>query len=221
MNIEGLENTLTLGNFLICIGSGLLIGVILALSYRYKTKSTKGFVSTLILLPAIVSFVIMLVNGNIGTGVAVAGAFSLVRFRSIPGTAKEIGTIFLAMSAGLAIGMGFIIHALIFTAILSLIVIILKVSKLGERNSKDRYIKLTIPENINYTVEFKDLFDKYTTKTELLTVKTANLGSLFKLKYECNLKNEDLEKEFIDELRCRNGNLEVHISKVADTLSDL
>lgn len=201
-------------NFILCVGTALLIGLILSFVYTYKNKYTKSFVITLATLPAIVCVIIMMVNGNIGAGVAVAGSFSLVRFRSVPGTAKEIGAIFLALGAGLIIGMGYLAYGLLFTLILGLINLLYVRIGLGEKKHGhlDKTMDITIPEDLNYTEIFTDLFEKYTTSYELVRVKTTNMGSLFKLTYHFTLNNVTDEKIFIDDLRCRNGNLEISCS---------
>ena len=200
-------------NFLICVGLSLLLGAVMALSYTYKTRYTKSFLLALATLPAVVCVVIMMVNGNIGTGVAVAGAFSLVRFRSAPGTAKEIGMIFLAMSAGLIAGMGYLGYAVLFTLILCLVSMLYSAIDFGEkRTSRYKTMSVTIPEDLNYTEVFDDILNKYTDKYELKKVKTTNMGSMFRLTYDVSLKDRSLEKEMIDALRVRNGNLEISIS---------
>lgn len=193
----------------------LVIGVFFAVSYTYKSRYTKSFVITLAMLPAVVCVVIMMVNGNIGAGVAVAGAFSLVRFRSVPGTAKEIGTIFLAMGAGLIAGMGYLAYAALFSLILGLVGILCHKFSFGEKRGacKDKTLRITIPEDLDYTHVFDDLLNQYTTAFEVVSVKTTNLGSLFKLTYNVTLKNVAEEKELIDALRCRNGNLEISMSR--------
>lgn len=198
-------------NFLICVGTALVIGLILAFVYTYKNKYTQSFVVTLSLLPAIVCVVIMMVNGNIGAGVAVAGSFSLVRFRSVPGTAKEIGAIFLAMAAGLITGMGYLGFGVLFTLVLGLINLLYIQLGLGEKKQShlDKTFEITIPEDLNYSDIFDDLFERYTRTHELIRVRTTNMGSLFKLTYNLTLNSSDEEKAFIDELRCRNGNLEI------------
>ena len=168
---------------------------------------------TLAILPAIVAVVIMMVNGNVGAGVAVAGAFSLVRFRSVPGTAKEIAIIFLAMATGLISGMGYLGIAVLFAVVLGLVFLVLNVSPIGEADDRLKLLKITIPEDLNYTDAFDDLFEKYTRNASLMDVKTTNMGSLFKLSYHIRLKDASQEKAFIDELRCRNGNLEISISR--------
>lgn len=202
-------------DFLICIGTALLIGVFLAAVYTVKTNYTKSFVITLATLPAVVCVVIMAVNGNVGAGVAVAGAFSLVRFRSAPGSARDIGTIFLAMGAGLMCGMGFIAYALLFAVIMgiALMVFTLIGTKSNRESRTRRTLRITIPEDLDYTEIFDDLFEKYTKENELISVKTVNMGSLFRIIYNITLKDASQEKSFIDELRCRNGNLEISIAR--------
>ncbi len=206
-------SAITLTSFLLCVGTALILGLVTSLSYTIKTKYTKSFVVTLATLPAVVTMIIMMVNGNLGAGVAVAGTFSLVRFRSIPGTAKEIGAIFLAMGTGLAVGMGYIGYAIIFTIILNGLGIIYTLSPVGEPKLTQRILSITIPEDLNYTDAFDDLFMSYASEYELLNVKTTNMGSLFKLTYDIDLENIGAEKEFIDALRCRNGNLEIAMAK--------
>lgn len=209
--------------FLACIAVSLVIGVFIAMVYSYKSKYTKSFLVTLALLPAIVCVVIMMVNGNVGTGVAVAGAFSLVRFRSLPGTAKEIGTIFLAMSAGLITGMGYLGYAILFSLIMGMIMLFYTKVGFGEKRMADeaRILRITIPEDLDYSGIFDDLFEKYTESASVLSVKTTNMGSMFKLTYQIMLKDIRQEKEFIDELRCRNGNLEISMSRQESGLDEL
>ena len=212
-----------IGSFMACLGAAIVLGIVVALFYTYKNKYTKSFLITLALLPAIISAIIMMVNGNIGAGVAVAGAFSLIRFRSVPGTAKEIGAIFLAMAAGLMLGMGFIGFAAIFVIIVGLVGIILTELHFGEKETQvcDKVMRITIPEDLDYGGVFDDLFTEYTSKHQLTNVKTTNMGSLFKLTYNLTLKNAGTEKEFIDKLRCRNGNLEISSSFQETKLSEL
>lgn len=200
--------------FLLCIAVAIITGIILALVYTVKSRSSKSFVMTLALLPAVVCVVIMMVNGNVGAGVAVAGAFSLVRFRSAPGTAREIVAIFIAMGAGLITGMGYLAYAVLFTVILSAAMYVYTVTDFGMRKSDGDYkvLRITIPENLDYTGVFDDIMDDYTEKSELVSVKTSNMGSLFKLTYNVTLKDKEKEKEFIDKLRCKNGNLEISIA---------
>lgn len=205
---------ITLGSFLKCIGAALVLGIILALVYCFRTAHSRSFTVTLALLPATVAAVIMMVNGNLGAGVAVAGTFSLVRFRSTPGTAKEIGAIFVAMAVGLACGMGYPSFGIVFGAIMALAMLLLNLIGFGgSRNAAmSRILKITVPEDLDYPQIFDDLFEKYTTGVKLTSVKTTNLGSLNRLSYELTLRNGVSEKAFIDDLRCRNGNLEISMS---------
>ncbi len=205
---------LPLSSFAVCILCSLIIGLLLAVSYMYRTRYTKSFVATLALMPAAVCVVIMMVNGNVGAGVAVAGAFSLVRFRSAQGSAREISAIFLAMGAGLIAGMGYIAYALLFSAILSAVSMIYNSVGFGSRRNLSRYktLHITIPENLDYTGVFDDLLCEFTSSYELVQTKTTNMGSLFKLTYQLVMKDSKSEKEFIDKLRCRNGNLEITVS---------
>lgn len=220
---EGSKDAISVGNFFICFAAALVLGVILAGGYTIKGRYTKSFAITLAILPAVVCVVIMLVNGNIGAGVAVAGAFSLVRFRSQPGSAKEIVAIFIAMCSGLLAGMGYIAFAVIFTIVMAVILLVLNIVKIRIRKQapKEKTLRITIPEDLNYTEVFEDLFQKYTQSYETVSVKTTNMGSMFKLKYNIVLKDASQEKEFIDELRQRNGNLEIMISYREETQNEL
>ena len=202
-------------DFLICIGSAILLGLLLAFAFSIKSRFTKSFVTTLALMPAIVCVVIMMVNGNVGTGVAVAGAFSLVRFRSAPGTAREIAAIFLAMGTGLICGMGYIGYAALFTMIMGVLFALYNILDLGvsRRMSINKSVRITIPEDLDYTTVFDDIFKEYTTSCQLVKIKTTNMGSMFRLTYNLTLRDAAKEKEFIDKLRTRNGNLEIMVSR--------
>lgn len=209
-----LSSVISVGDFLLCIAVSLIIGLITAFSYMYGTRYTKSFVITLAILPAVVCVVIMMVNGNVGTGVAVAGAFSLVRFRSVPGTAREIGMLFLAMGSGLIAGMGYLGFALLFSVVMCAAFVLYSTVNFGSKKSFENYktLTVTIPENLNYSEVFEDIFSEYTVSSEMIRVKTVNMGSMFKLTYNIVLKELGREKEMIDELRKRNGNLEISIS---------
>lgn len=209
-------------DFLICLVSSLIIGIIIALSYMYKNRYTKSFVITLATLPAVVCVVIMMVNGNIGAGVAVAGAFSLVRFRSVPGTAKEIGMIFLAMGTGLVLGMGYVAYAFLFAVIMCVVNLLYTlISSKVKHKAIHKTIKITIPEDLDYTGVFDELFTKYASYFELIQVKSTNMGSMFRLSYDVILKDVDKEKELIDKIRERNGNLEIMVSRQETTPTEL
>lgn len=206
---QALASSFSLKTFLILTFSSLVLGGLIALIYKFKTRCSKSFVVTLMLIPAIVQMIIMLVNGNLGTGVAVMGAFSLVRFRSLPGSAKEICSIFLAMAVGLATGMGYIGVAALFVVIIGAVSILYQLLYIRPGADTQRKLRITIPESLDYLAVFDDIFKKYTTEVQLDQVKTASLGSLYKLQYYVKLKDLKKEKDFIDELRIRNGNLEI------------
>ena len=214
---------ITVTDFLLCMATALVAGMILAGGYMWKNRYTKSFVFTLALLPAVVCVVIMMVNGNVGTGVAVAGAFSLVRFRSVPGTAREIAMLFLAMGAGLIAGMGYLGFALLFTALMCIVSLLYNAFDFGSGKNADKYksIRITMPEDLDYSGVFDDIFERYTTAWRAVKVKTVNMGSMFRVTYDITLRDAALEKQMIDELRCRNGNLEISVSRQETTVSEL
>lgn len=210
-----ITDSFSIETFFICLICSILLGAATAWVHSLYSNSSKGFVMTIALLPSIVQLVIMLVNGNLGTGIAVMGAFSLIRFRSVPGNAKEINSIFLAMAVGLATGTGYIAVAAIFVIIIGGISILYNITSFGETKIREKELKVTIPEGLDYTGIFDDLFEQFTKKHELIQVRTSNMGSLYKLDYRIQLKNSSEEKALIDALRCRNGNLEISCGKVS------
>lgn len=218
-----MTSVISVSDFLLCVGSALVIGLILAGFYMYHTRYTKSFVATLALLPAVVCVVIMMVNGNVGTGVAVAGAFSLVRFRSVPGSAKEIGAIFLAMGTGLIVGMGYLGYAFLCALVLGAASALYSRLDFGARRKGGLYrtLHITIPEDLDYTDVFEPILREYASECELILVKTTNMGSLFRLTYNLKFRSAGKEKEMIDKLRCRNGNLEITISKQETPVGEL
>ncbi len=204
------SNPVTLVQVLICLGVAFAAGVLSAVIYRIGTPgSTKSMLTTLVILPAVVQVVITLVNGNIGAGIAVAGAFTLVRFRSQPGTAKDIAALFSGMAVGLALGMGYLWFAILFAVILNGVLLLLALTPIAEPNVKARHLSVVMPESIDYTTVFDEVFDKYLKSVHILKVKTTNLGSMFEIRYDIVLKDVKQEKLFIDELRCLNGNLPI------------
>lgn len=219
--LDTASGTLAASNALICLIISLLSGLAISLTYMTNKNFSKNFVITLAIMPALVQIVIMLVNGNLGTGVAVMGAFGLVRFRSVPGSSKEISFIFFAMAVGIATGVGYITFAIVVTIIICLVFLLLTKSSFGEGKTCDRKLKITIPENLDFTHVFDDLFEKYTTTAFLEKVKTTNLGSMFELHYNITIKNPDEEKDFIDSLRCRNGNLTIILSRTPNQVEEL
>lgn len=215
-----LTTVISVTDFMLCLIVSLAVGLLMAFAYMYRTRYTKSFVVTVALLPAVVCVVIMMVNGNVGTGVAVAGAFSLVRFRSVPGTAKEICTLFLAMGAGLITGMGYLGYAVLFTVIMCIMFVFYNRLDFGTKKNSQIFktFTITIPEDLDYSGIFDDIFSEFTTSHELVRVKSTNMGSMFKLTYNVMLRDVTREKEMIDKIRCRNGNLEIAVSK-QDTVS--
>ncbi len=211
--------SITIETYIICLLAAGACGVITAVAASIRSHSTKSFLSSLVLLPMIVCTVIAMVNGNIGTGVAVMGAFSLIRFRSVPGKARDIVVIFLSMTAGLACAGGYVAIALIFTALVCLGIIILTLIPMGNERMMDLHI--TIPESLRYNNEFDDLFAKYLKSHRLIKARTASMGSLYKLQYRVEMKDTKQSQTFIDELRCRNGNLEIALCDLMDNAEEL
>ena len=207
--IEIGSTSLDLMDMLMCTGVSLLCGIGVGMLYMYKNIFNKSFVISLVLMPAIIQVVIMMVNGNLGTGVAVVGAFSLVRFRSVAGGAREITTIFLAMAIGLATGMGYVLYALVFLILIGGASTILYSTSFAQTTPLEKDLKVTIPESLDYEGVFDDIFERYTSKVELLRVKTTNMGSMYELHYHIHIRKDIVEKELIDEIRCRNGNLNI------------
>lgn len=206
---DSTATALTAGDALMCTAAAIVLGVIIAAIYMASGTYTKGFVITLAVLPALVQAVIMMVNGNLGTGIAVLGAFSLVRFRSVPGSSKEIVSIFFSMAVGLAAGMGQLVYAALFTVVVGAVFLLLCKSNFGKEKTDEKELKITIPENLNYADIFDDIFKEYTQNAKLVRVKTTNLGSMFELSYHITMKKEADEKQMIDAIRCRNGNLTI------------
>ena len=204
---------MTISSFFICTAVSLLLGLCSAALSMFRSKYSQSFVLTLAMLPAMVQIIIMMVNGNIGAGVAVAGAFSLIRFRSAPGSAKEIGMVFLGTAIGIATGMGYVVIAAAFFAVMAAFTILLTALRFGAGSEDERELKISIPENLDYDGIFDDIFAKYTLSSELERVKTTNMGTLYTLCYNVVLKDQHKAKEFLDELRTRNGNLNIVFGK--------
>ncbi|MBR1884685.1 MAG: DUF4956 domain-containing protein [Clostridia bacterium] len=207
-----LGDELNISSVMLCFLVSIVLGLIVAIVHKKTSKCSKNFFMTLVLLPVLVQVVILMVNGNLGTSVAVLGAFSLIRFRSIPGNSKEIVTIFLSMAIGLATGMGQLIFAAVVAIISVVLIIIMYNLKFGASNELEKMLKITVPEDLDYTGAFDEIFEKYTSSYVVEQVKTTNMGSMFEIKYKINMKNGVNEKEFIDNLRVRNGNLNITIT---------
>ena len=213
--------SLTLGQFLLAISASMILGFIAALVFMFRNTYTKSFITALVLIPAIETVVIMLVNDNLGVGLSVAGSFALIRFRSVKGNAKELAAVFLAMTIGIICGTGYIVIAAIFTLILCLVMFLLTLTGFGKASENDRYLKITIPESLNYDEVFEGVLDKYCSAWELESIKTLTLGSLFRIEYKITMKDAASTKKMIDELRTRNGNLEIMCCKPATNRDEL
>ena len=211
-----IPNAMTLSSFLMCIFAALVLGVLTALVFSFRNKHSGSLILALAVLPPIVTLVIMMVNGNIGAGLAVAGTFSLVRFRSAPGTAREICGLFMSTAIGITCGMGYIGIAAVFFLVMAVFLVLLSLFRFGETAASSRQLKITIPENLDYDGLFDDIFEKYTSRHELVRVKTTNMGTLYELTYTINLKTPEVSKQFIDEIRCRNGNLNIICGRESD-----
>ena len=210
-------NGLDVSSALICTGVSLALGILSAILYRIGTRRpSKSLMITLVVLPALVQTVIILVNGSVGAGLAVMGAFSLVRFRSAPGSARDICFIFYSMCIGLATGMGYIAFAVLLAVSVGIVLAVLGLIPRFRETHRKKLLRITIPEDMNYTDAFSDIFDEYLVSSELVMVKTTAMGTLFDLRYEIVEKNSGLEKEFIDKLRTRNGNLTISISVIPE-----
>ena len=211
-----IPSAMTLTAFFICMLTAIVLGVLTALVFMASGRHSGSWAQALALLPPVITLVIMMVNGNIGAGLAVAGTFALVRFRSVPGSAKEITGLFMTVAIGLACGMGYVVYAGIFFAVMAVLVLLLGRLHFGETGKAQRQLKITIPENLDYEGLFDDLFEKYTVSHELTKVRTSNMGTLYELSYDIRLKDGQVSKAFIDEIRCRNGNLNVICGREVD-----
>ncbi len=206
----------------LCTLASLALGVATAMLYMFRNRQyTKSFAVTLALMPAMTQMVILMVNGNIGTGVAVMGAFSLIRFRSVAGSARELGAIFLAMALGLCTGAGYLVLAALFLLLIGGAMLALNLTRFGVPCVREQELRITIPESLDYEGLFDDLFDQYASHRSLERVKTANMGSLYELSYHITLKKDASQKDFLDALRCRNGNLTLSLGRVSAARDEL
>ena len=215
------SGTLTVGLFLLAVVASIVLGLLLALVFMYRNTYTKSFISALVLVPAIETVVIMLVNDNIGVGLSVAGSFALIRFRSVKGNAKELTAIFLAMTIGIICGTGYVMLAALYTVLLCAVMFVLEALNFGKMSENERYLKITIPESLNYDEVFEDILKKYCDRHELVSLKTLTLGSLFRVEYAISMKDPKQLKQMIDALRTRNGNLEIMCAKASGSREEL
>lgn len=202
------------------VAVAVVIGLVIAFVYTLISKKdgyNKSFIVGLALLPAIVAAVILLVGSNVARAFSMAGAFALVRFRSAPGSAKDISIVFFSMASGLACGLGFVTFAVCFTVLILVVLVIISVTGFGGSSDYKKQLRITIPENLNYMTVFDDVFEKYLSENVLRKVKTTNMGTMFELTYECRMKDDNTQKQFIDELRVRNGNLNITMGTVPNS----
>ena len=214
-------STFTLGQFLIAVLASMVLGFVVSIYYMFRNTYSKSFVPSLILIPAIECVVIIMINGNMGAGIAVAGSFALIRFRSARGSAKDLTAIFMAMAIGIICGTGYIGIAVLFTLIVCVVGMFLSFAKYGECDGKMRYLKITVPENLNYDEAFEEVLDNYCSSYEIEKVKTLSLGSLFRIDYSIVMKDTSKIKAMIDDLRIRNNNLEIVCGKEAVSKEEL
>ena len=214
-------STFTLGQFLIAVLASMVLGFVVSIYYMFRNTYSKSFVPSLILIPAIECVVIIMINGNMGAGIAVAGSFALIRFRSARGSAKDLTAIFMAMAIGIICGTGYIGIAVLFTLIVCVVGMFLSFVKYGEFDGKMRYLKITVPENLNYDEAFEEVLDNYCSSYEIEKVKTLSLGSLFRVDYSIVMKDTSKIKAMIDDLRIRNNNLEIVCGKEAVSKEEL
>ncbi len=215
--------TVTPSQFFIMAGAALAAGFLYAWIMSFRVRSTKRFFIVSALIPFVVGAVITFVNGSIGAGVAIGGAFSLIRFRSAQGSADEIAAILVAMGSGIAFGMGYIGYGVVILIALAVLFLLLSFVPLFEHKNMaaDQLLRITIPESLEYNGTFDDIFAHYLKKIENAGVKTTGMGSMFRLSYKVQLKNPAEEKAFIDELRTKNGNLEVALLPYTETQNQL
>ncbi len=212
--LNSTQGSLSIQSELICILTSLILGLVIGYTHMVTQKSNKNFIISIAILPLIVQVIITMVNGNLGTSVAIVGAFSLIRFRSIPGNSRELISVFLCMAVGLATATGYITFAITFTIIAVIVLIVLGKMKFGNASEKEMYLKITIPEDLDYTQVFKEIFKKYAKSIDLIKSKTVNMGSMYELIYKIELQDLQQQKEFVDDIRCKNGNLKVVLEKI-------
>ena len=215
------DNAISISSSVLSMAAAVIIGLVIGITYMFACKKSgynKEFIVGLVLLPAIVSVVIMLIGSNVARAFSMAGAFALVRFRSAPGNAKDIAVVFFAMASGLACGLGYITFAVIFTVVIILVLVALSITDFADKNAGKKQLRITIPENLNYTHAFDGIFDNFLSSKELTKVKTTNMGTMFELTYIIEMNKVINEKEFIDSLRVVNGNLNITLGMI-DTVS--
>lgn len=204
----------TLINAIVVMISSIILGLVISSVYLFthrRESTQQGFIITLVMLPIVISVIILLIGNNVARAFSLAGAFSIIRFRSAPGDAKDMSYIFFTLAVGLACGMGYIGYATLITIVLCVLMIILSMTGYGQSKTTHLQLKITVPEHLNYQDLFDDVLEDYTTSYRLERVKTREFGALFEVSYRIQLKDKTKQKEFLDLIRCRNGNLNVSL----------
>ncbi|SMC70014.1 DUF4956 domain-containing protein [Papillibacter cinnamivorans] len=209
---ESLTVPTMLGALCTALGLGLWISLVYMFTHK-KEGYASGFVVTMIMLPAVISVIIMLIGNNVARAFSLAGAFSLIRFRSAPGDPKDIAYIFFTLAVGLGCGMGYLAYAFVFTLVLTLVMILLSRTGFAVPKSTSMQLKVTVPEDLNFQGLFDDVLDEYASAWSLRRIKTSEFGTLFEVAYQLDLKPNADQKAMIDKLRCRNGNLSISLTR--------
>jgi type IV secretory pathway VirB3-like protein len=209
------ETSFTLDGLLLSVGSALPLGLMISLVYRmtHRTKTpSQSFSVILVVLTAIITLIILLVGNSVARAFSLAGAFQLIRFRSAPTDSRDISYVLFSVAVGLCCGMGYILYAVVAAVLLCCVMVILHIVGYGKSRADSRLLRITIPENLNYENVFDDLFARFCKSSKLVKVKTTALGSLYQLQYAIVMDEKKSEKEMLDEIRCRNGNLEINVT---------
>lgn len=224
LNVSTDGTSLSLVSSLVTIITSFILGLGISLTYMKtcnKHSYSQNFALSVVILPTVVAIIIFLIGNNVARAFSLAGAFSIIRFRSAPGDSRDISFVLFAMAAGLACGVQAYSYAAIFTIFLCSLMFMLNMFHFGVKKTFQKILKITIPEDLDYEGVFDDLFSKFTKEHELRRVRTTDLGSLYELVYTVTMDNEVSQKEFIDALRCRNGNLNIILSLAADSENSL
>ena len=209
---------LSMTDVLIAMAASIVFGLIIATTYvlTHSGGHQQSFAITITMLPVILTVIILFVGSNVARAFSLAGTLSIIRFRSAPGDPKDIAYIFFAIAAGLASGVGLYLYGVVFVILLCVFMFILTKTNFAADGSLSRVLRITVPEDLDYPQAFDEIFDKYTSKHKLVKIRTTDLGSLYELTYNVTMVRDVEEKSFIDELRCRNGNMNIILGMAAE-----